>query len=241
MKLVGLLISFLLTCHLLFAVDAKIAHASFQQDNKAYIELYTHIQGSSLAFDVPSDSLQQASVAVTVIIRQLDQIVLADKFNLLSPVAATVPDLIDLKRYVLDNGEYDIEVQFVDNNDPESTAQRTSTFIINYDGSSVELSDLELLTSVAPIDDATHPFAKQQYQLEPLVESYYPGNTDKLLFYAELYAPEQSGILQLKYFLRKARNYTDQELKIAYQKTQSKSTTTIVTGIGNNGCAYRRL
>jgi GWxTD domain-containing protein len=222
MRAFGLFICLFLYGQLSFAIDAKIAHASFQQENEPYIELYTHITGSSLQFDETSDSLRQASVAVTVLIRQLDQIVLADKFNLLSPIAAEVPDLLDLKRYALQNGDYTATIFFRDNHAPADSTQVTTAFTIDYDQTAIELSDLELLTSVAPLSKTAHPFNKQQYQLEPLVDAYYPGYTDKLLFYAELYAPEQSGLLQLKYFLRKAQNYTDRELKIAYQKRKAK-------------------
>lgn len=223
MRVIGPSLLFLLSSQLLFAIEAKVAYASFQQDDKAYIELYAHIKGQSLQYEMVSDSLYRASVAVTVIIRQSDQIIIADKFNLLSPVATRVPDLVDLKRYVLPNGAYSLEVQFLDNNDPENTTQSLSGFVIDYNDDAVMLSDLELLVSVAPAKDPNHPFTKQRYQLEPLVDATYPGYTDKLLFYAELYAPERSDIFQLKYFLRKARTYTDQELKIAYQKRKAKS------------------
>ena len=222
MKWIGLLLCWCWTSVSLLALDAQIAFASFKNGEQAYIEIYTRIEGASLAF-LEIDSLRQASVEVTLFFRQNNQIMLADKFNLLSPNAQVIPDLVDVKRYGLQNGEYDLEVQLIDNNGKEKIVQFSQKINIDFGQKPVELSDLQLLAAVSAAKDKNHPFAKQQYLLEPLVTPFYPSGTDKILFYTELYAPDRDDLLQLKYYLRETQTFTDRELKLAYQKRKAKA------------------
>lgn len=222
MKWIGLLLCWCWASVSLLALEAQMAYASFKAGEQSYIEIYTRIEGASLSFQ-EKDSLRQASVEVTLFFRQNDQIVLADKFNLISPNESIVPDLVDVKRYGLKNGKYVLELQLQDNNREAGVARFLEDVRIDFGQQPIELADLQLLAAVSPAKDKNHPFAKQQYLLEPLAASFYPTHADKILFYSELYAPDRTDLLQLKYYLKETQAFTDRELKLAYQKRKAKA------------------
>jgi len=100
------------------ALDASVTHAQFQTPDRSFIELYFHIIGQTTTFTPKSNdsTLYEAKIQVITIFRKNDEIVKYDKYNLNSPATDIYIDFIDLKRYVLDDGEYDIEVSLQDLN-----------------------------------------------------------------------------------------------------------------------------
>ncbi len=189
---VGLFTYCLLCCATtVLALKPTVEYAVFSIPNKgAYIETYLLIPGSTVTF-VPTDDGQfQAQVEVTLLFKQGEKIAKFDKYLLKSPIAKS-PDsvnfnLIDLKRNVLKDGEYELDISFKDVNQPEKTAQYNEKLTIKQEKEALSLSDILLIESYEEAQTASE-YTKSGYNLVPNVLNFYPDNNSRLAFYAEVY------------------------------------------------------
>ena len=105
------------------AMNVSVSTSQFHNGEKSYIEIYSRIISNSIRYksiDSTSDKTQ-ASVEYTVIFRSQDAIVMADKYKLDSPLSIEAIDFSDMRRYGLEDGSYDIELQYVDLNNTKDT------------------------------------------------------------------------------------------------------------------------
>lgn len=190
-KNLGVLMGFLLLHNLLWGLDASVTYATFKAENTQYVEIGIFVVGSTVSF-VFVDSLHlQSNVEVLVLFRQRDTIVRFDKYVLNSPLVKRPKDFIDLKRYGLDPGDYQLEVTLRDINQAENSRIYTANFSIDYQKEGVLQSDVQLLSAVEP-SQAEGPFEKNGYHMEPLPFNFYGKNAEKLIFYNEIYQTDQA-------------------------------------------------
>ena len=185
------LLGLLLLQNLLWGLDASVTYATFKAGESQYVEVGIFVVGSTVSF-VSVDSMQlQAAVEVLILFRQRDTIVRFDKFVLNSPLVRRPKDFIDLKRYGLAPGAYDLEVSVRDVNLAENISTYTANFSIDYQREGVLQSDLQLLSSVEP-SQAEGPFVKNGFHMEPLPFNFYGKNAEKLILYNEIYQTDQA-------------------------------------------------
>lgn len=169
------------------AQNASLSYATFKAVNKPYIEIYLHLDGSTVQFKELTDSTKQASIEVLYVFKEEEEIVQFDKFNLFSPITADKRlDFIDLKRYSLANGDYKLLVSIKDLNDPENYKEYATAIKIDFTEEHVLQSDIQLLATYdkAIPDD---PFTKNGVHMEPLPYNFYGKNASSLSFYMEVY------------------------------------------------------
>lgn len=220
MKQIVLLWSLLLITTFSYAIDASISFATFKSNEQPYIEIYTHVLGSSIEYTTEDSIEYQASVEMTIFFKQGEQIVLADKFNLISQGKA---DFVDLKRYALNNGIYDLEVIVSDNYKEGNKASYKNGVAIEYENDQVlQQSDIQLIASAGAAKDVNHPFTKNRFLLEPLPYHFHGKGSHQLLFYNEVYAPKMEGQLQLRYFIRQQLDAKERILKIEHKERKTK-------------------
>ena len=167
-------------------LDASVTFACFKSPEQAYVEVYLHVLGNSLGQVPMEDSLFQSSVEVVILFKQEENIVKFDKYNLNSPVSAEKVNLFDLKRFGLDNGDYELEVSIRDRNILDNTKVYRSPLKIDFTKEGVLQSDIELLASFHP-EESKNPAVKNGYYLEALPFNFYHKNISKLIFYNEIY------------------------------------------------------
>ncbi len=175
------------------ALDASVNHAQFQTPDHSFIELYFHIVGQTATF-VPQNKdsiLYEAKIQVITIFRKNDEIVKYDKYNLNSPATDIYIDFIDLKRYVLDNGEYDIEVALQDLNNIGNAKTFNFKTTLDFQNETLAQSDIQLLQAFTKKENSNHPCVKNGFLLETLPFSFYAKNNHKLIFYHEVYGTDQ--------------------------------------------------
>jgi len=170
----------------LLAVDASIDHAVFKSPETPYVEVYIHVSGRSVQFQYDADSLRQAAVEVLILFRKDSAIVKADRFTLQSPRGKLPMDFIDLKRYAMIEGAYDLQVELSDVARPEQKISYQKKFSIDFPEEEVQLSDVQLLADCRKASNTT-VFTKNGYDLEPLPYFFYGRQHKALIFYAELY------------------------------------------------------
>lgn len=117
-----------------------------------------------------------------------------DKYRLNGPVAEKPVDFVDMKRYSLDNGEYQLEVSVEDLVNPGNAKKYRSSLKMDYKPDALAISDVELLASVKNIeaDGAENPMAKGNFIFEPMPTNFYSKNDELMLFYFEVYNSDKA-------------------------------------------------
>ena len=170
------------------AIDVSVSYATFASSSQNYVEVYLHVIGSTVKFMEIDSTSSQAAVEFLILFKKGEKIVKYDKFKLNSPISAFPINFIDLKRYGLDNGRYQVEVTATDANDSENTGQFNTEIKLNYSASDLEQSDIQLLTSYRKAEEGEQsPMIKNGYFLEGLPFNFYDKNASDLIFYNELY------------------------------------------------------
>lgn len=196
MKYILALCFSLLASSPLWSIDASISYATFQSPEQPYIEVYIHIAGSSVHYVTAQDSSLQASVEVVLLFKQGEEVVKFDKFALNSPAVKRPVDFIDLKRFGLDNGEYQLVVAVRDLNHEGNAKEYNTEVVIDFAAGELEQSDLELLSRYSRVEGEISEnealFVKNGLLMEPLPYNFYGKNAARLHFYNEVYNADQA-------------------------------------------------
>ncbi|MBK6901854.1 MAG: GWxTD domain-containing protein [Saprospirales bacterium] len=185
-KIKTVLAGLLLLQHALWGLDASVTYATFKAAESQYVEIGVFVVGSTVSFVSIDSTLLQAAVEVIVLFKQNDAIVRFDKFTLNSPEVKRPRDFIDLKRYALGPGRYDLEVTIKDLHQEDNAKVYTAGFDMDYQREGVLQSDIQLL-SHTEASQVESPFVKNGYHLEPLPFNFYGKNAEKLILYNEIY------------------------------------------------------
>ena len=209
----------------IWALDASISYATFKSDNQPYIEVYTYLFGNSLTWVSNEDSLMQAGTEVLILIKQGDKVVQFDKFNLMSPRSKKKVDVIDLKRLVVPNGEFTLEVTVTDLENPDNNTLYATPIAVHYQNNSKILqSDIELLYKVSN-DITNEQFAKAGIQMEPLPFNFYGKGARQLIFYEEIYNTDKvlNDDFLVSTFVNKIENKKETTLILHHQRKSPAS------------------
>jgi GWxTD domain-containing protein len=206
-----------------YAQDASLSYATFKTTEQPYIEIYLHLAGSTVTYQQLTDSTSQAGIEVLYLFKQGEQIVQYDKFNLLSPVTDGRPlDFIDIKRYGLPNGNYNLVVAVKDLNNPENAKEYSSAITIDYPEEGLLQSDIQLLASYdkgKPGD----PFVKNGVHMEPLPYNFYGKYASNLSFYTEIYHADKviGEDFMVSYSIEKLENGKPSTVMIGHKRKKA--------------------
>ncbi len=173
------------------ALEVAIQPALFRQPaGGAYLELSLYVVGRTIHFDtIGADSLQ-ARALVQIRLKRGSAFVLAEKFELTSPVVSQPASFIQQWRFALAEGTFALEVEVVDAADADNRASWSDTLHCRFGESRISQSDLQLLQAFRPAATAG-PFVKNGYFMEPLPFAFYPKTARHLIFYNEIYGTDE--------------------------------------------------
>jgi GWxTD domain-containing protein len=174
------------------AVEVSVSHACFKGDKENYIEFNLYIIGQSVKWKQVDSTDSQADVEVNVLFKQKDKIVQFDKYAIHSPKSLDPANFVDIKRYGLKNGVYDIEVQFKDLNRSGNDATYRSNIIVDYDNINLRQSDIQLLSFFESDSLNKRAGSKNGVFMEALPFGFYDRNLANLMFYNEIYNSDQN-------------------------------------------------
>ena len=224
MKNLTALLLFMGLSYSLLALDASVSYASFKSPSQSYIEIYLHIAGRSVTFQPMTDSTYQAGVEVILLFKQGEEIVKFDKYTLNSPVASRPIDFIDLKRYGLEDGTYELVVAVKDIHRPENAKEFKTEITFDYQGEGLQQSGLVLLASYQRSEDATNAFVKSGIQMEPLPYNFYSRHASSLIFYNEVYNSDKAigEDFMVSYSIEKLDNGEAEMIMIGHKRQKPK-------------------
>ncbi len=169
----------------LFAIQSAISYATFK-GKPNYIEMYYAFTSSTLKSKEVIQNKSTYSLNLTIIFFQAGKIINYDKYQLKGELDDQLPILVEQKRYKMENGNYDIEIEFQDNNDTSNHAKEIFSVVMNYSDSLIQLSDIQLLSQIRK-DSSNSNFVKNNYYLETLPFDYYSKAYSELKLYHEVY------------------------------------------------------
>jgi GWxTD domain-containing protein len=207
-KLLLLPVIFLFQWSSLQALDAGVSFCSFKSPEQNYLEIYFHFFGKTIGFDTLSTGELQAGLEVFIMFSRGEEIIKVDKYNLTSPRFSHPKDFLDLKRYALDNGDYDLFIKVSDLRDPNNRTQFNTEIKMDYDNTNLSISDIQLLASLKKATDLNNAFVKNGFEMEPLAYNFLNKNMSALSFYHEVYNAEKhlEDLFTLEYNILKIEN-----------------------------------
>ena len=157
--------------------------------SKPYLETYLTISGNSVKF-LPVTNGFQANVNISWKILKGAEIIKSSNYNLISPTTLDtlhLPSFIDSQRFLLDNGQYTIELEVIDNANSakKSTHSEKITILFKRD-KKVYNSSVQILESYSK-SSAPSVLTKNGYDLIPYNINYFPKTQNGLKFYIESY------------------------------------------------------
>jgi GWxTD domain-containing protein len=186
-------------------LQAFMSYSTFYSPTDGpYIESYLTVVGSSTVFMKNDSGRFQSTIEVTLIFSQNNVVKQFKKYNLLSPAVldtnAVNFNFIDQQRFLLPNGEYQLDIQIVDKNDKAIPYKAQETIDVNYPNDKISVSAIELIQGYAKTDNPS-VLTKSGYDLVPYILNYYPEETSKVTFYSEIYNTDKVFGLDEKYLL----------------------------------------
>jgi GWxTD domain-containing protein len=161
-----------------------------------YIETYLQFDASSLKFVPVSNGSFSATVEILIIFKHEETIREFLKYELHSPsIDDTLQNrfsFIDQQRFLLNDGEYTIEITLTDPNSAADALIHSEVVSIGFERDTITMSSLQLAERVEPAGDAS-PFAKSGYNIIPFIDYFYPSNINNINFYTEIY--DAAGVL----------------------------------------------
>lgn len=184
-------------------VDAYFDYAAFfTRETGPYVETYISFKSKSLEQIINSDSVPQASVEVTMLFSNADEVKEYRKFKLVStPLfegSNTVPDFIDLQRIAIPEGIYNFQLIVKDNYAADTAIPyKTSRLItVNIPEKEMALSGIEFVEKYE-LSKKLNIYIKDSFECIPYVSDVFNHDVNYLRFYAELYnSAENIGGLQ---------------------------------------------
>lgn len=161
--------------------------ASAQQP---YVETYLSFDAWTMKFAQQENGAYRATAEVVIVARQGDSVCYVKKYDLHSPTVGSLDELdfnfIDVQRFSLKNGIYDLEVSLKDKGSEAAGATVSEKLVLNYDNSHPALSSLQLMASVTPTEHE-NILSRGGYDMEPYVSDFVPEQVEQLNFYYEVY------------------------------------------------------
>jgi len=177
----------------LLAIDAFFDLKKYNTtNNEPFIEIHLLIPGQSLNFEETENTGYQAAVEVLMMIQSADTITAFDKYVLKSEAlkdSNSYVNLIDLKRFSLQKGVYNLEIKCKDLL-ADSTAVTTvnANFVVGFQSNTINIADITLAEKVTQqTEEETNIYSKSGYEIIPNVLNFYSKELNELGFYTEIY------------------------------------------------------
>ena len=182
------------------SLNAYISYAVFNtpgENSTPYVETYITFDKGSLVYVKNESGQYTATINVTIMFKQWESVQNFGKYSLSSPMVTDTTGIggffMDMQRYSLDNGTYNLEVILEDaNNKSDKPFKAIDQLLIDFPETFC-MSSIIGLESFSKADKEGS-MTKNGYDLIPMIMPFYPETMNKLTFYAEIYnAKKQLG------------------------------------------------
>ena len=165
-------------------LDSKQFYAPGQGN---YIEFHIQFVGPSLKYIGKNNGLI-GEVSVVMSILKNGEIINSDAYRLSSPFMkdSIISDFYDIKRFALEPGEYDFNIELQDLNNNQPPLKATQKILVEDLSTSISLSDI-VVAEYANKGDGSSIFYKSGYDIIPRLVTFYPKELTIIPAYFEIY------------------------------------------------------
>lgn len=171
-------------------ISAIFGYSTFNiPTGKPYVETYLTINSWSMNYEKVENNKFRTTAEISILIKKDDSVCINKKYNLSSPLMADTNlrfNLIDLQRFQLDNGLYDLELTIKDKNSLNPINIVDEKLVVFYQDKMPALSSVQLMNNVKK-SSSENVFSRNGYYMEPYVDDYVPESISHLNFYYEIY------------------------------------------------------
>lgn len=172
-------------------LSALFSYATFNLvKGDPYVETYVDYDAWNLIFAQQPDGQYKATVETTLLVMSGDSIVFAKKYDLSSPSVSDKSqnrfNFLDIQRFALKNGIYNLRMILHDKNAGQSTSvEINEKLVINY-GKQPQMSSVQLMSSIRPTS-SQNMLSRSGYDMEPYISDFVPQQVKAMNFYYEIY------------------------------------------------------
>ena len=177
-------------------MQAVFGYSTFYvaDNDRPYVETYLQFDAWTMQFVEHAAGEFNATVEVTLVVRQGDSVCYLKKYDLQSPTVTSLDNMdfsfLDVQRFELSNGMYDMEMTIGDKNADVRPAVVQEKLVLMYDGKHPALSSVQMMASAKPTVKA-NILSRNGYDMEPYVSDFYPEQVDVINYYYEVYNLDQ--------------------------------------------------
>jgi len=183
-------VSLISLCSGIVTLDYKIFR---QPTGEAYVETHLLFDGTTFTFEIKDNDKFQASAEVTMIVTGSASAVVGFKKIKVSSPEIDNPfgiDFMDLQRFPLEPGFYNLEVTVLDLNKPNARPVNVNLpLTVNPTPNGPSVSDV-LLVSGFGKTTTPNDLSRSGYDILPTLLNIYPKESKSINFYCELYGTE---------------------------------------------------
>jgi len=159
------------------------------------VETYFDISGKSVVLTEDKEGMLSAEIELTLIFKKGEEIITYDKKSISSPSMdpENIIDFLDIQRFAIPAGAYDLEIHIKDLNDP---ADEGKTTIVELDVPAIPegafVSDIELVSGFKKTTELG-TFSKSGFDILPMVnDDHLHSSMKEVIYYAEIYKVDES-------------------------------------------------
>ncbi|NLA25287.1 MAG: hypothetical protein GX879_10010, partial [Bacteroidales bacterium] len=193
MKIKTLLVIIALSCFQFVKannLEAYFMYSTYFSPEGAYVDTYISTIGNSAVFVENENGNYQAEIEITIIFYKNAEIETFTKQVLKSPeISDTLqskPNFLDVQRIALNTGVYNMQLTIKDLNAPEEVYNFTDIINIKHEADKFSFSSVQFIESVEASNEES-VLTKHGYKMIPYISDFFPSNSDRLVFYTELY------------------------------------------------------
>lgn len=157
--------------------------------NAPYVETYLNFNAWSLNF-AKEDGQYRATVEVVLVVRKNDTVAYLKKYDLNSPYiqdsAKNDFTFMDIQRFALSNGIYDIEISLRDKNSDNEAVVMQDKLLVYFKEYGVSMSNIQLMASATPTT-SENMLSRNGYDMVPYIDNFVPESISTLHPYVEIY------------------------------------------------------
>lgn len=178
-------------------------------ERENYLEIYFGIESQTLDYQANEEGAFKGGLEILLSINQDSTIFAADRFRILSPNYTDTSELSDFlyhqEAFVLKPGNYTLNMEIVDINDPEEKYTLEKNISLGLERFKADLSQVLFLEKFAPAQEGSKRYKRSGFEMQPIISSgtpYFPPSLKTLSFYLELYNLDQALGADEDYLLR---------------------------------------
>jgi len=201
--------------------DISMEVCRYQASGMPYIEVSIYVAGQSLACQ--GGATHPYGISYILMVRDQDSTIVAGDRYRLTAMGCPAKDIIDVKRFNLKPGQFEVELEAYDIADSNSLVNTRQDIIIAQDQSAVFISDLNLSATIKTEQSSAPMLNKSGMYLEPLpFQLYYPALSTLNVYYETYHADQLAGQPYVQYTIRPAKGNVPAPIQ-SYKKLKKET------------------